>query len=62
MPADCSPALAEALRNFKRQALHAAKLGLDHPETGEYCEWEAPMPDDMQNLIRLLTENELDQA
>ena len=62
MPAESSPELAEALRNFKRQALHAAKLGLDHPETGEYCEWEQPMPDDMQNLIRLLTENELDQA
>ncbi|MGY6274251.1 23S rRNA pseudouridine(1911/1915/1917) synthase RluD [Methylomonas sp. MgM2] len=62
MPAGCSPALAEALRNFKRQALHAANLGLDHPETGEYCEWEQPMPDDMQNLIKLLAENELDQA
>jgi len=62
MPAECNPALAEALRNFKRQALHAAKLGLDHPETGEYCEWEQPMPDDMQNLINLLSENELDQA
>ena len=62
MPADCSPALAEALRSFKRQALHATKLGLEHPETGEYLEWEQPMPEDMQNLIKLLTENELDQA
>jgi 23S rRNA pseudouridine1911/1915/1917 synthase len=62
MPADCNPALAEAFRNFKRQALHAARLGLEHPETGEYMEWEAPMPADMQNLIDLLTANELDQA
>jgi 23S rRNA pseudouridine1911/1915/1917 synthase len=62
MPADCSPALAEALRSFKRQALHATKLGLEHPETGEYLEWEQPMPEDMQNLIKLLAENELDQA
>lgn len=62
MPAECNPALAEALRNFKRQALHATKLGLDHPETGEYMEWEQPMPEDMQNLIKLLAENELDQA
>ncbi|OAI04911.1 RNA pseudouridine synthase [Methylomonas methanica] len=62
MPADCSPALAEALRNFKRQALHAAKLGLEHPETGEYCEWEQSIPEDMQNLLKLLAENELDQA
>ena len=62
MPAECNPALAEALRSFKRQALHATKLGLDHPETGDYMEWEQPMPEDMQNLIKLLTENELDQA
>jgi 23S rRNA pseudouridine1911/1915/1917 synthase len=62
MPADCSPALAEALRNFKRQALHAAKLGLEHPETGEYCEWEQAIPEDMKNLLKLLGENELDQA
>ena len=62
MPAECNPALAEALRSFKRQALHATKLGLDHPETGEYMEWELPMPEDMQNLINLLTENELDQT
>jgi len=60
MPADCSPALAEALRSFKRQALHAAKLGLEHPETDEYLEWEQPMPEDMQNLIKLLVQNELD--
>ena len=62
MPAECNPALAEALRSFKRQALHATKLGLEHPETGEYMEWEQPMPEDMQNLIKLLTENELDQT
>lgn len=62
MPGDCNPALAEALRNFKRQALHAARLGLDHPESGEYLEWEVPMPADMQNLVDLLAANELDQA
>jgi len=60
MPADCSPALAEALRNFKRQALHAAKLGLEHPETGEYREWEQALPEDMQHLLTVLAENELD--
>ncbi|OHX35628.1 RNA pseudouridine synthase [Methylomonas sp. LWB] len=62
MPAECNPDLAEALRRFKRQALHAAKLGLEHPETGDYCEWSVAMPDDMQNLLKLLAENELDQA
>ncbi|MGR8931292.1 MAG: pseudouridine synthase, partial [Gammaproteobacteria bacterium] len=61
MPAECSPELADAFRHFKRQALHAAKLGLDHPATGEYMEWEQAMPDDMQSLINLLAKNELDQ-
>lgn len=62
MPADCSPALAEALRAFKRQALHATKLGLEHPETGDYLEWEQPLPDDMQNLLMLLAANDHELA
>jgi 23S rRNA pseudouridine1911/1915/1917 synthase len=60
MPANCGEQLAEALRGFRRQALHAAKLGLVHPQTGEYCEWEQPMPDDMQQLVQALAADELD--
>lgn len=60
MPAGCSEKLAQALRDFKRQALHAAKLGLDHPVSGEYCEWEQPLPEDMQQLLNVLAEDELD--
>lgn len=60
MPANCNPVLAEAIRNFKRQALHATKLGLEHPETGEYLEWEQELPDDMQFLLKALAANELD--
>ncbi len=60
MPAHCSEQLEAVLRNFKRQALHATKLGLQHPETDEYCEWELPMPEDMVNLLKALEENELD--
>ena len=51
LPRACSPALEEALRAFKRQALHAAKLGLIHPTTKEHCQWEIPMPEDMQILL-----------
>lgn len=40
--------------SFPRQALHAAKLALDHPYTGERMEWEAPLPDDMQTLLMLM--------
>jgi len=62
MPANCSAEFEEVLRNFKRQALHATKLGLQHPETDEYCEWELAMPEDMQTLVKALEQDELDQA
>ncbi|CAA9891152.1 23S rRNA pseudouridine synthase [Candidatus Methylobacter favarea] len=58
IPPGCSERLEKELRSFKRQALHAAKLGLQHPITDEYCEWEQPMPEDMANLLDALTENE----
>jgi 23S rRNA pseudouridine1911/1915/1917 synthase len=60
MPPDCSERLASELRSFKRQALHAAKLGLIHPVTEEYCEWEQPLPEDMASLLEALAENERD--
>lgn len=34
-----------------RQALHARTLGFTHPETNEQVNFEAPVPDDMRNLI-----------
>lgn len=42
------------LRGFTRQALHAAKLGLIHPVTGEMMAFEAPLPDDLQTLENAL--------
>jgi len=63
MPKDCGAELEEVLRRFKRQALHAEKLGLEHPRTGEYMEWELPVPEDMQELLGALADNdELDIA
>jgi 23S rRNA pseudouridine1911/1915/1917 synthase len=50
--------LEKELRSFKRQALHAAKLGLQHPVTDEYHEWEQPLPDDMARLLHALADNE----
>lgn len=58
MPKDCGERLEAELRNFKRQALHAAKLGLEHPVTGEYLEWEQPLPEDMANMLEALADNE----
>ena len=43
---------------FKRQALHARKLGLIHPETEEWCEWETPLPADFLELLAALADNE----
>jgi len=60
MPANCSEQLEEVLRSFKRQALHATRLGLQHPETDEYCEWELAIPEDMVNLIKAIKQNDLD--
>jgi len=58
MPRDCGPELEKVLRSFKRQALHAEKLGLIHPRTGEYCEWQQAIPDDMQELLVALRAND----
>ena len=54
IPAGCSIELQAALRGFKRQALHASKLALIHPEKGAALEWEAPLPDDMEQLLSVL--------
>ena len=53
LPPDCNEAFATALRSFKRQALHAATLGLHHPVTKELVQWQAPVPEDMAELIKL---------
>ena len=58
MPAKCSPTLETELRGFKRQALHATKLGLVHPVTQENMYWEQALPQDMTLLIKALSENE----
>jgi len=36
---------------FPRQALHARRLGLIHPVTGEACEWSTGLPEDMTTLL-----------
>ncbi len=48
--------LALALRHFPRQALHARRLCFAHPVSGEALEFEAPLPADMVELLRLLDE------
>ncbi len=49
------PALAvEAVNRFPRQALHARRLRLTHPDSGEECAFHAPLADDIKVLIETL--------
>ena len=57
LPAGASTALQEALRSFRRQALHATRLELEHPGSGELMAWDAPVPADMQQILKLLQED-----
>ncbi|GAB1408447.1 23S rRNA pseudouridine(1911/1915/1917) synthase RluD [Thermomonas brevis] len=57
LPKGASEALADALRGFRRQALHAEVLEFAHPVSGESIRCEAPLPDDMRQLLRLLRED-----
>jgi len=54
LPKKCNETLAESLRHFRRQALHAGRLGLVHPSSGETLEWEAALPADMESLLASL--------
>jgi 23S rRNA pseudouridine1911/1915/1917 synthase len=54
LPKGVSETLREALRNFPRQALHAARLQFDHPVTGKPVECVSPLPTDMRGLLDLL--------
>jgi len=51
LPRNASDDLRKILQDFKRQALHACKLGLVHPETGNEVVWQSQVPEDMSNLI-----------
>ena len=46
----------DAINNFPRQALHAYTLGFVHPTTGEDIEVTTPIPEDMQQLMAVLSE------
>jgi 23S rRNA pseudouridine1911/1915/1917 synthase len=39
---------------FTRQALHAWRLGLMHPASGDAMRWESPLPEDFAQLLAML--------
>jgi len=46
--------LRDAVMSFNRQALHAVKLGLIHPITNEFMEWQIELADDMKVLLEAM--------
>lgn len=46
--------LRDAVSQFNRQALHAIKLGLLHPVTSEFVEWQIELADDMKALLEAM--------
>lgn len=59
LPPRPSDALKATLSGFRRQALHASRLGLLHPEAQEWMEWEVALPEDMQRVCdELLTDKQ----
>lgn len=53
LPYHADPVLAARL-GLERQWLHAVRLGFEHPESGEYVEFESPYPDDLQHALDVL--------
>jgi 23S rRNA pseudouridine1911/1915/1917 synthase len=62
LPAGASAELMEALKSFPRQALHARRLELVHPVSGEPMAWEIPLPADMLELLAVLKRDQEEMA
>lgn len=54
LPRGATPQLIEALRAFKRQALHAERLAFIHPVSGKPMRFDAPPPRDFDELLEAL--------
>ena len=62
LPKGATETLIEALRGFKRQALHAESLAFVHPASGETLSFTSTLPEDMQALLRALREDTAEAA
>jgi len=51
VPANLDKEIRIKIQRMNRQALHATRLTLIHPTTGEEISWEAPIPNTMQKLV-----------
>jgi 23S rRNA pseudouridine1911/1915/1917 synthase len=62
LPRGATSSLIDTLRVFKRQALHAATLGFEHPRSGKRLTLESPVPADFAQLLGALREDARDAA
>lgn len=53
---DDNPLLKKLVQTISRQMLHAWRIEITHPETGERMQFEASLPDDMNHVIEALRE------
>ena len=51
------PAGKPAIKGLKGQVLHAKVLGIHHPATGEYMEFDAPLPEYFVDILQKLRKN-----
>jgi 23S rRNA pseudouridine1911/1915/1917 synthase len=51
LPRGVARTLPAPARAFPRQALHATRLALIHPDSGQPCAWHAPLPADVAALL-----------
>ncbi len=49
-----APKLLDLKPLVQRQLLHAWRLAVTHPRTGERLSWEAPLPEDFQRVVNSL--------
>lgn len=57
-PRQVSDELREILATFPRQALHASRLELAHPDSGATISRESPLPEDIRSLLTALDAEE----
>lgn len=58
IPAGAAESLADLLRRFRRQALHAWRLSLNHPVSGAEMSWTSEPPADFAALLDALRKDQ----
>lgn len=62
LPKGVSEQCRLAIQSFRRQALHAGLLGFIHPKTAELVTWQIDMPQDMQDMLAVLAQDQADHS